>query len=105
MVRLSSRENRAVLGYFFLSCSPRKTKQVEFALATRLPSWSVTSHSKYPTLLPRLITRASARNRAFHTGRKKLMLSDIVVKDSSGANVDAKAIPMAASATSHNTPP
>jgi hypothetical protein len=28
-----------------LACSPRKTKQIEFALATCLPSWSATSHS------------------------------------------------------------
>src|SRR2546422_11182880 len=37
--------------------------------------------------------------------RKKLMPSVIVVKDSSGASVDAKAMPIAASARSHKTPP
>src|SRR3989442_6514135 len=87
------------------ACSPRKTKQVEFALATCLPSWSVISHSTYPTFFPRLITRASARNRVCQTGRKKLMDSAIVVKDSSAARVVTQAIPMAASARSHSTPP
>jgi len=42
------------------------------------------------------IQRASARNHACQTGRKKLMFSVIVVKDSSGAKVEANAIPMAA---------
>ena len=50
-------------------------------------------------------TWASARNRACQTGRKKLMLSDVVVNDSLGSRVEAKAMPIAASARSHNTPP
>ena len=50
-------------------------------------------------------TAPSNRRRASHTGRKKLMVSDIVVNDSSGFSVVTKAIPIAASATSHKMPP
>ena len=46
-----------------------------------------------------------AASRASHTGRKKLIFSSTVVKDSSGARVLANAIPIAASAMSHRIPP
>src|SRR6266478_4134201 len=42
-------------------------------------------------MLPRRTTLPSARRRASHTGRKKLIFSSIVVKDSSGASVLANA--------------
>src|SRR6516225_9387543 len=48
---------------------------------------------------------AFAINCACHTGRKKLIFSSTVVKDSSGASVLANAIPMAASAISQRIPP
>src|ERR1700686_3443396 len=51
------------------------------------------------------MTVPSARSRACQTGRKKLILSSTVVNDSCSARVDAKAMPMAASAISHSIPP
>src|SRR6266853_910147 len=51
------------------------------------------------------MTCASAVSLAFHTGRKKLILSSTVVNVSSSPRVLANAIPIAASATSQRIPP
>src|SRR6266446_6061707 len=51
------------------------------------------------------MTMASAVNLAVQTGRKKLILSSMVVNDWPGSRVLAKATPMAASVKSHKIPP
>src|SRR5260370_24083590 len=51
------------------------------------------------------VTGAWAVSLAFHTGRKKLILSSTVVNVSSSPRVLANAIPIAASATSQRIPP
>src|SRR5579863_2190199 len=51
------------------------------------------------------MTRPSARNFAMRTGRRKLILSSTVLKDSPGGRVLANAMPMAASAMSQRMPP
>src|ERR1700733_13448285 len=54
---------------------------------------------------PRRTTVPSALSSACQTGRKKLIFNSTVVKDSSGARVLAKAMPIAASAISQRIPP
>src|SRR6202040_3576667 len=84
---------------------PRSTMQVHAALAITRFSSSVMAHSTYPIVRPRCTTVPSALSWARQTGRKKLIFSSTVVKDSSGASVLANAIPIAASATSQRIPP
>src|SRR5580698_1436426 len=88
-----------------LACSPRSTIHVELARATNSPLEFVTSHSTIPTVRPRFTTLPTARSLSFHTGRRKLIFSSSVVNDSSSSSVDANATPIAASATSHRSPP
>jgi hypothetical protein len=68
--------------------APRNTKHVELAFAIARPFSSDISHSTYPTVLPRRTTLPSARNCAFHTGRKKLIFSSTVVNVSPGDSVE-----------------
>src|SRR5580700_9993104 len=70
--------------------SPRSTMQVDVERATRAPAELVMSHSVRPTVFPRLTTRPTARSFSFQTGRRKLIFSSRVVKDSSSARVEAK---------------
>lgn len=64
----------------------RSRRAVQSTLSSRLrnlvPDSSLTSHSISPTVFPGVITRASARSFAVHTGRKKLMERLMVVNDS-----------------------
>src|ERR1700684_3118769 len=82
-----------------LACAPRRTMQVDEERATRTPAALVMSHSNRPTVLARLTTFPTARNFSLQTGRKKLIFSSRVVKDSPSSRVEAKETPMAAAAT------
>ena len=55
--------------------------------------------------VPSAVHDACFRMQCCQTGRKKLMFKPVVVKDSSGASVDTKAMPIAASVRSQSTPP
>lgn len=61
--------------------------QVLVARATRRSPSSSTSHATSPIVRPPLMTSATARSLAFHTGLRKLIFSSRVVNVSPSSSV------------------
>ena len=92
-------------GYLPDALSPRRVMIVLVTCATIFSSSLTISQTYRLICLPRLTDFAIARIRSFQTGRKKLICRSILVKLSPSSKLVAWAVPIAASAISHKTPP
>jgi hypothetical protein len=92
-------------GYLPDALSPRRVMIVLVTCATIFSSSLTISQTYRLICLPTLTGFAIARIRSFQTGRKKLICRSILVKLSPSSKLVAWAVPIAASAISHRTPP
>src|SRR6266404_6558621 len=92
-------------GYLPDALSPRRVMIVLVTCATKFSSSLTISQTYRLIYLPTLTGLAIARILSFQTGRKKLICRSRLVKLWPSSKLVAWAVPIAASAISHRTPP